>query len=988
MIKKILFIFIFILLILFIPSSFASDSIISSLIINGEDEREIEIVMDKSQMYLPCKYILNYFGIPYKENHVDKSLSFKNCIIKNNGLYINGVKEPYSVFFVKNGITGAQNEFFIPAEALAKITEKDITTDSHELLAFIKTKDVAKTSEKADENPFLIQDGVQKIKAYDEITLPEQKGFISLDTVGIKSNMLSDSYSQIYKDSQSKSCSYNNNMQLTLAGRLNSGEYKVDLGTNSYSKNLLAFSGISPQYKNRYKDFDYLIGKPDSWDFGGTNISFDLMGAQLKDHVEPNEDYKKIEGQVTPTSIVKVYINNDFEKELSTYGGYYTLKDVYYGHEIKKIKIDELLVDGSVKEVFLKEFKGNANKKNIPKRDFILGVTGLQNKLWANNGYIYQATTKKFVTGVKYHKEISDKLTFDNFVTADKIISGSVDSAWNQSVLGNKKYLNYTTMRNVNALEGETYMGALTYKNSEKLDSKLYFGGSNSVSEDRITEGGLGYLLKYENNYQVNEETVLNGSIFAISPTFYMAGSSSGGGGFMSDKVGASIGGKTKFKNISIAGNYSKYKSNFGNYYEGGLIDFDEYNLVARAHFKKLPNITLKINNKQGMNEIGAISSNACELSADKRFKKIEFKGGIRKNDYSNQYSAEGYSSYSSQYSDTFAEVSFPLGKRFGSLTIGHDIVDTTSDNSVNNYKMLTFNYATPSIKGFNFNVSTGIHYAGTTKGNDMGFGVTKRLKSGSAVSLNYRYSQSPYYMIDNMYIPSTMRHSLTVDFSELYGIGDRGLKAIGTVNQNKGYLQVMAFLDLNQNGIKDKGEPNIENIPIKVENDSEVLLTTKDGGTKLKAEDAGIHNVRVFEDELPTFLSCHNKTKPSRYVKITNNSKTKIAFGLISSVGNINGSVTIKDEFNNSLKLDDLVVSILDSTGREVNYTNLNEDGTFSISGLNPGKYVVTIDKEIQDLYKIKPDAKSENLIVIIPPEYKDYVTVDNVNLNYKYEI
>jgi len=50
------------------------------------------------------------------------------------------------------------------------------------------------------------------------------------------------------------------------------------------------------------------------------------------------------------------------------------------------------------------------------------------------------------------------------------------------------------------------------------------------------------------------------------------------------------------------------------------------------------------------------------------------------------------------------------------------------------------------------------------------------------------------------------MRHSITVDFSELYGIGSKGLQPIGTGNENKGFLQVTAFLDTNQNGIKDKG--------------------------------------------------------------------------------------------------------------------------------------------------------------------------------------
>jgi len=543
-------------------------------------------------------------------------------------------------------------------------------------------------------------------------------------------------------------------------------------------------------------------------------------------------------------------------------------------------------------------------------------------------------------------------------------------------------------MKNPNVLEGETYMGSLTYQNNEKMNSNLYFGASHSVSTDGITEAGLGYFLKCDNNYQLNKDTSLKGSVFAGSPNFYMAGSASGGSGFMADKVGASLGGETHFKNISFSGSYSKYKSNFGNYYQGGLIDFDEYNLLARARFKKFPSISLKINNRKGKNEIGEISSSSCELSMEKRLKCFSFNGGIRTNNYSNQYSAEGYSGYSSDYSDIFTEVNFPLGKRFGFATLGHDIVETKSDTLVNNYNSIKLGYSSPSWHGVNLNLSTGIHYTGTNKGNDFGLGVTKRLKSGSAISLNYRYSQVPCYIVDNMYLPSTMRHSITVDFSELYGIGGKRLEAIGAGNENKGLLQVSAFLDVNQNGVKDKGEPTIENIPIKVENDSEVLLTSKTGDTKLKPEDAGVHNVQIFEDELPTLLSCTNKTKPSRYIKIERNSKTKVDFGLISTVGNINGSVTIKDEFNNLLKVEDLVVSVLDTTGKEVNYSNLNEDGTFSFSGLSPGKYWVGIDKELQNLYKITPETNSENLIIEIPAVYKDYVNIDNVNLNYKYQI
>lgn len=977
-------------LLLFAQIAFASENIITALIIDNQEEKEIDVLMDKDQMYLPCKYFLTYFAIPFKENHVDKSLSFKNITVKANSYVENGVKQKYPVYFLKTCMTGAQNEFFIPAETLTKITDKQITANSQELIVYLKTKeDIPQTASREYENPFLIKTVEQKAQAYDSLAMPVQKGWISLDSVGMRQNILSDSYSQIYRDTQSKNFSYNNNMQLTFAGKLNSGKYKIDMGTNSYSQNLFAFSGINPKYTNQFRKFDYVLGKVDPWDIGDDDkIQLDVMGAQLKDHISEKSGYKDLEGYVNQNSIVKVTINDTFEKELSTYGGYYSLKDVYYPDKIKKLKIEEILADGTAKEIFEKEYKGDENKKEIPKRDFILGVTGLQDRIFANNGSFYQANTKKTVVGFKYHKELSDKLSFENFVIADQIIADSENNIWNQSILGNRKYLNYTTLQNQNVLQGESYMGVLSYKNNEKMNTKFYFGGSHSISKDAVTLAGLGYHLRAESIYHVDEDTLLKGSVFATSPEFYMAGSSLGAGGIISDKIGASASANKTFKNISLGGTYSKYKSNFGNYYEGGLLDFDEYTLNARTNFKKLPNIYLRINNKKGVNGVGEITSGNYELSAEKRFKYFDIKGGIRKNDYSNQYSAPGYSSYSSEYSDIFTEVNFPLGKRFGNMMLGHDIVKTTSDGIINNYNSFNIGYSTPTIKGINFNLMTGIHYNGTNPGNDWGMGISKRLKSGSMVSLNYRYSAIPCYMIDNMYLPGSMRHSISLNFSELYGMGNNGLHAIGTGNENKGYLQVRAFLDLNQNGVKDKGEPAIENIPIIVDNSSDVLLTDKKGLTEMKTENEGIYNVKIYEDELPTLVSCHNQTKPSRYIKIKSNLKTDIAFGLISSVGNINGSVSITDEYNNPLKIEDLVVSVLDTSGNEVSYTNINDDGTFSFSGLNPGKYFVTIDKNLQEAYKIKPDAKSENYLVEIPPVYKDYVNIDNVNLGYKYEI
>src|SRR5574344_888047 len=991
MIKKLL-----ILSLIFInitQCSFASESIISSLVINNTEEREIELVTDKNTVYVPCKYILNFFKISFKENHATKSLSFKNAIISTSGITIDGKKTSNKVFFIKNGISGIQNEFFISSEVLSLLTGENIKSDNKQLQAYITTKDFKEKEEKSSlsfENPFLITKTEIKPKAFENITLPIQKGLISLDKISLSENRYSDSYSQIYKETTSKMSAFNNNLQLLLSGKIKTGEYTVGFGTNSYTNNPFGFSGLNFKYKNQFKNYDYILGKTEAWDFAKNNLSSDIIGIQIKNHISYDDiNYKHIEGKVAKTSTVIVHLNDDYQKEISTYGGYFNLENINYDKPVQKIKLEELNSDSTTKTILEKTYPKYTNEytEPTPNKDFILGINGLQNRLWANDGYIYQTNTQKALIGFKHNKKLSDKLTLENFITADNIINHSANSAWSQSILGNKKYLNYTTIQNQNSLSGATLMGALTYNQNEKFNSKLTYGTSFTTSTDNFTTSGLGGLVELDEIYKLNKDDTIKLSLFGTSPAFYVAGYS-GANGFMSDKVGGSINISKTYKQYSLNGTYSNYKSNFANYYDGGLMDFNEYNINLRANFKKLPTLNLHVNSKKGGNDIGQITSTSYDFIAEKHIKYIDMNGGLRANSYTNDYSASGYSSYKSDYSDIFTELRFPLGKRFGYLTLGHDIVNIKTDTSNNNYNSLNFKYLSPQIKSLTFNFSTGFHYTGTNRGNDYGFGITKRLKSGSCISLNYRFNQIPFYMVDNMYIPGSVRHSITLDFTELYGIGSKGIEAIGIGNENKGFIEISSFLDVNQNGKQDKGEPYIENVPFKISSESNPIYTEKNGKTKLKTQEKGIYNIKDYEEELPTLISCCETTKPSRYIKIESGAKSKIKFGFISTVGNISGTVTIKDEFNNPLRVNDIIVSLLDLNGKEVNYTNLNDDGTFSFSGLAPGQYKVEIDKELQNTYKINPDKLSTDYTVTIPAEYKNYVNIDNVNLNYKYAI
>ncbi len=977
-------------------SCFAFENIISSLNVDNETEYEIEVVAQNNEIYLPLKVILDLFNISFSENHAQKSINFGEFKIVNSELYKNNDKLNYKVFYVKNGITDIKNEYFIVDKAFSQILGYKVTSDFINFVTYIKTKDevAVENGELSKEKRFegfLVKEEKQA-KGYNDLYLPKKQKAITFDTLSVRQNMLSDTYSQIYQNNRDTNLNYNNNLNLTLNGKIKSGDYSLELGTNSYNDNLLGFSGITPQYRNKTENFEYTIGKPQSWEFDGLSMSHDILGVQIKDidnKTSKKTDVKNLEGKVNKGSIIKVSINDgEFVKKIDTYNGYYTLKKLNYYNKIKNIKLSEMMQNGNVREILNIDYEKQKDEKKFEsKKDIIAGISGYQNRIFAMNDYIYEANAKKLVLGTKYEKPLNDKITYESFLIADSILSENKDSRYLQSIFGNKNYLNFTNFRNPNNYQGITQMNILNINHNNKLDSKFYLGLSQNTTQVENLSSGLGYYLKWESCFNPNNKTQIKGSVFSSSKDFYVAGNMSNGG-FYWDRLGGNVSLSTTIKKCMFQGSYSKYLTNFSDYFNGGKMQIDDYNLYFRTNFQKMPNLNIKLTNKQGSNGIGEIQTGMFEASLSKRYKNININSGIRQNNYKNIYKQADFINYTSKYQDIYTDISFPLGKKFGNATISNNIVKTKSNSVTNDYKQIKISYNTPMIKDISLNINAAYHYSGTNKGTDLGIGLTKRLKSGSTVSLAYHYSVVPFVMINNIYIPSNMRHSINLDFGEVYGFGDKSLEPIGLNNINKGKVVAKTFLDLNLNGIKDETEPYIGNIPIKFENHNEPIFTDKNGTTSLVPLEEGIYNVSICEDNLPTFLNVHKNTNPSRYVKVESGNLTPIEFGLISSSGQIEGTVTIKNEYGEYLKFNDLVVSIFDANNKEIDYTNLNNDGTFSFSSLAPGKYQVKIVDELLELLKIEPTQESKNFIVEIPCKYEDFVTVDNVNLEYVYKL
>ena len=73
------------------------------------------------------------------------------------------------------------------------------------------------------------------------------------------------------------------------------------------------------------------------------------------------------------------------------------------------------------------------------------------------------------------------------------------------------------------------------------------------------------------------------------------------------------------------------------------------------------------------------------------------------------------------------------------------------------------------------------------------------------------------------------------------------------------------------------------------------------------------------------------------------------------------------------------------DVDGAEVAYATVDEEGSYYLSGISPGKYVIALDKNIVNDYNLMPDEKYGKIEVDIPYVYKEFVELNNQNLVYK---
>lgn len=987
---------------------FALDSTVSYINVNNRAYQDVEIaITDKSEILLPFKQLADLFDIPYTANRVDKHISFKTWdgkegMITQQGVFVQDapVSKRKTEFLQQGIMDGVFNEAYITADAASKIFGAKFETNYEDLtLSAQVDRDIpllhTNNAVAEDKGP----------KAYQDVVAPKKAGKITLNTIGLRSNLLSDSLTVKGQGYRTLNDTFSGSTQASINGNIYGGKYRIEATEYHYRSDAFMFGGITGAYKNSIKDKEtgkeklwYELGKVKGRTDVDASIGTNIFGAQIWNYDYEKERPEKINGYVKPTSLVRLTVNDLEPVTLSTYAGYYTLKDVQLPNPVKSIKLEEVNEDGSVEIIreerysiygdkpFEKEHRGSA----------YAGVWGYQNRFFREGGNIYRGNNKKVTAGIDYQYGIKDNITFESRVTGDKLYEKNGTSIVYR-VPTNDTLLVSGTQKSVNYLEGATALNSVEWVNPKNKNIKGRLTAGASVAHDiREEHTHAGYIVKAAGEYEKDLEKYQRGifkpkraagrlELFQTSPDFYIASSDSTS---KNDRTGGKVSGNISFNSTNAGGSYSRYYSNVNHRYRGGTIKFDEASINASTKIPKVANLRFNSYYRRGENELGRNKNYFYDANASRdiaRWARVQ--AGRRESLYDTEYDTPNSldRNYHSKYADNYAQLDVPIPGNHGRFTLGHNIVRYNTATYKNGYNMFRFGYTFPTWKRLTLGLGYGFRYSGQG-GNDFNINLGYRAKSGQTMSIGYQYSENGGYFIDNMFTPTTNRHSINFVFNDAFQIFHNGLKSVGDEDLNKGLFEAIAFVDVNKNGKYDKKiDVPIQNVPLITSWTGETSVTNKRGRVYSSSLEQGIYTVSIDMNQLPITVAPFTNDLINKKVKIDGGQTTQLEIPLISTVGSVSGTLKIFDDFQRDLKITDFVVVILDENGEEVNYSTVDSTGVFYISGLAPGNYTLKLDEKFIDAYGLEMLPEKSEISISIPYDYKTPVDFTEQNLEYK---
>ena len=990
------------------PAAAANDSTISYISVNDKVYEDVELlVCDGALILVPFKQLADLFEIHYSANRIDKVIHFTthdglNGVIDNRGVFINDqITQKKQPIFLKQGLMdNVMNEAFIEASVAERIFGVKLQTDYSTLTVSAQVERDLKVLHSTEK--LLTED--KGPKAHTDVVLPKKSKIISLNTIGLHNNMINDNMKTTGLNFRTTNSTVSGNTAFTIGGNAFGGKYRAEANMFHYNSQAFMFGGFSATYMNSYTDkktgekYFYELGRVKGRSDVDAQIGTNIFGAQVWNYDYAKTPADRLNGYVKPTSLVRVTINDNEPVTINTYSGYYTLSEVPMTGKVEKIKIEEINEDGTVELIKEERYSlyGDRPFAKEQRASAYAGVWGYQNRLFREGSNIYRGNNKKVTAGVDYQYGVKDNVTFESKLTADNIYEKNGASVF-YTIPTNDALLVTGTQKNVNYLEGATSLNSIEYVHEKDPNLKLRATAGASIARDiREDDTHAGYmakgtaeyskdLRKYSWNILQPKSASAKVEAFHTSPDFYIASSDTTS---KNDRTGGRAHGSLSFNTTNVSGGYHKYYSNLNHRYDGGTLHFDEYQINASSRIPKVANVRYSMFHRRGANDLGRNKNYFYDANISRDLNKwARIQAGRRQSSYDTRYDnpTSINKNYNSDYSDNYIQLGVPIPHNLGRFTMGHSFVDYSASGYKNNYNMFRFGYTFPTWKRMTLGIGWGFRYHGQG-GNDLNVNVGYRAKSGQMVTVGYQYSQNGGYFIDNMFTPTTNRHSVNFIFNDAYQLFHHGLKSIGDENEDKGIFEAIAFIDVNKNGKYDKKiDIPVKDVPIVTSWTNNIEYTNRSGRIASSALSSGIYEISLDMNSLPITIAPSSNDLITKTVKIEKGLTTKLELPLVSTVGSVSGVLKITDDFGRDLRISDFIVVILDNNGEEVNYSTVTNSGEFYISGLAPGKYQLRLDPKFVDAYGLEELPELSSKTIYIPYDYENPTDVVNQNLEYK---
>ena len=989
------------------PALAISDSTISYVSINNKVYEDVELMIaDNAQILVPFKQLANIFEIKYSANRVDKEILFttfdgQNGVINQKGVFINdqAIHKKKPIFLQQGIMENVMNEAFIEASTAEKILGIKLETDYSNIT--ISASVDRKIAALQSTEKLVDDDG--KPKAHPDVIIPKKASKVTLNRIGVRNNMINDNMSTSGFNYRSTNDTISGSTTITATGDFFSGKYKLGSSLFHNEKDTFMFGGLSATYMNNFTSkagnkYWYELGRVEGRRDADAMVGTNIFGVQIWDYDYNKEPVRKLSGYVKPTSLVKVTFNDGESMVLDTYSGYYSLADVKLPEKVSTVTIEEINEDGTIE--FIKKEKyslyGDRPLAQEERGSVYAGVWGYHNRFFREGSNIYRGTNKKVTAGGYYQYGVKDNVTFESKLTADKIYEKNGTSVYHH-IPTNDALLVMGTQKNVNYLEGATSLNSIEYVSEKDPNLKLRGTAGASIANDiRGDHTHAGYMAKGTAEYKkdlrkwswkIFEPKSASAKVeaFHTSPDWYIASSDSTS---KNDRTGGKASGSFVFNNSSVGGGYHKYYSNINHRYEGGTIGFDQYNINASTRIPKVAQVRYARFFKRGSNELGRNKNYNHELNVTRdigRWAKLQ--AGRRESVYATNYyePTTMNRNYYSKYEDTYIKADIPIPNNKGKFMMGHNFINYRTDTYKNDYNMFKFGYTFPAWKRITLGLGWGFRYSGQS-GHDFNVTMGYRAKSGQMMNVGYQYSKNGGYFIDNMFTPTTNRHSVNFIFNDAYQIFQHGFKSIGDEDCDKGIFEAIVFIDANKNGKYDKKiDIPVKDVPIITSWSNVPEYTNKSGRISSSALTSGIYNISLDMDSLPITVAPVNNDAFKKTVKIDKGLTTKLELPLASTVGSVSGVLKITDEFDRNLRITDFIVIITDQDGNEINYSTVSSDGEFYISGLAPGKYTLKLDDRYISAYSLEKLQNLSERTIFIPFDYENPTDVINQNIEYR---